>query len=52
VRGNVAKDFGDILLTPTSFLIDRQGRILKRYLGEPDFAELHRLVEQLLRQPV
>ena len=52
VRGNVAKDFGDILLTPTSFLIDRQGRIIKRYLGEPDFAELHRLVEQLLRQPV
>ena len=52
MRGNVAKDFGDILLTPTSFLIDRQGRIIKRYLGAPDFAELHRLVEQLLRQPV
>jgi peroxiredoxin len=52
VRGNVARDFGDILLTPTSFLIDRQGRIIKRYLGEPDFAELHRLVEHLLRQPV
>ena len=52
VRGDVARDFGDILLTPTSFLIDRQGRIIKRYLGEPDFAELHRLVEQLLRQPV
>jgi glutathione peroxidase-family protein len=31
-----------------SFLIDKQGRVLKRYLGEPDWAELHQLVERAL----
>ena len=46
--GEVAKRFGDVRVTPTSFLIDRQGRVLKRFLGEPDWAELHELVERAL----
>jgi thiol-disulfide isomerase/thioredoxin len=29
-------------------LIDRQGRLLKRYRGEPDWAQLHRIVERAL----
>src|SRR5262245_11309395 len=46
--GEAAKEFGNVRITPTSFLIDRQGRILKRYVGDPDWAEFHRLVERAL----
>ncbi|MGV8891921.1 MAG: TlpA family protein disulfide reductase [Burkholderiaceae bacterium] len=46
--GALAKAFGDIKLTPTTFVIDKQGNILKRYVGEPDFAELHQLLDKAL----
>ncbi|MGH8668452.1 MAG: TlpA disulfide reductase family protein [Burkholderiales bacterium] len=49
--GELARGFGDVRVTPTSFLIDRQGRILKRYLGEPDWGEFHALVEKALNEP-
>lgn len=48
--GAVAKAWGDVQLTPTTYIVDRRGNIVKRYVGEPDFAELHRLIEQLLAQ--
>ena len=48
--GAIAKSFGDVRGTPTSFLINRRGEIVKRYIGEPDFAALHRLVDQLLAE--
>jgi peroxiredoxin len=48
--GTVAKAWGDVQLTPTSYLVDKQGRIVKRYVGEPDFTELHQLIEKLLAQ--
>lgn len=48
--GSVAKAWGDVQLTPTSFVVNRRGEIVKRYVGEPDFAELHRLIESLLAQ--
>ena len=48
--GAIAKSFGDVQLTPTSVLIDRKGTIVKRIVGEPDFAELHQQVEKLLAQ--
>lgn len=34
--GSIAKAFGDVKLTPTAFLIDKQGNIIKRYLGNYD----------------
>lgn len=43
-----AKGFGGVRLTPTTFLIDKQGNIVKQYLGEPDFTRLHALIEKLL----
>ena len=46
--GEIAKQFGRIRITPTSFLIDRNGRVLKEYIGEPDWAEFHALVEKAL----
>lgn len=48
--GAIAKAFGDVQLTPTTFLIDKKGAIVKRYVGEPDFAALHGLVDQLLAE--
>ena len=51
VSGDIARRFGNVRLTPTSFLIDRQGRIVKQYLGAPDQAQFHALVERQLREP-
>jgi peroxiredoxin len=49
--GEIARGFGNVRVTPTTYLIDRQGRILKQYLGEPDWAEFHALVEKALQDP-
>lgn len=49
-QGAAAAAFGDIRLTPTTFLIDKQGHIVQRYLGEPDFTQLHALIDKLLSQ--
>jgi peroxiredoxin len=48
--GAVAEAWGDVKLTPTTYIVDRRGQIVKRYVGEPDFAELHRLIEKLLAE--
>jgi len=48
--GSIARSFGDVRLTPTSFLLNKRGEIVKRYVGEPDFAALHELVEKLLAE--
>lgn len=47
-KGEIAKAFGDVRLTPIAFLIDRQGRIVKRYLGEYDKAEFIATLEKTL----
>jgi peroxiredoxin len=47
-QGKLAQAFGDVRLTPTAFLIDKQGRIVKRYLGEYDPAEFHAAIEKAL----
>lgn len=49
--GGVARAWGDVQLTPTTYIVDKRGQIVKRYVGEPDFAELHQLIEKLLAQP-
>ena len=49
--GVAARSFGNVNATPTTFLIDRRGRVVKRYLGEPDWAEFHALVERALAEP-
>ena len=48
--GAVAKAWGDVALTPTTFIVNKRGEIVKRYVGEPDFAELHKLIEKLLAE--
>lgn len=51
VKGDIARGFGDVKLTPTTFILDKRGQIVKRYLGEPNFAELHALLELKLAEP-
>ncbi len=46
--GDLARAFGDVQQTPMTFVIDKQGRIIKRYLGEPDWEGLHKLLDQAL----
>lgn len=48
--GAVAQAWGDVRLTPTTFIVNKRGEIVKRFVGEPDFAELHRLIEKLLAE--
>lgn len=48
VQGTIARAFGDVTLTPTVFIIDKRGNIVKRIVGEPDFAQLDRLIEDKL----
>ena len=48
--GTVAKAWGDVKLTPTTYLLNKRGEIVKQYVGEPDFAALQLLIEKLLAQ--
>ena len=48
--GAVAKAWGDVQLTPTTYLVNKRGEIVKQYVGEPDFAALHLLIEKLLAE--
>ena len=47
-NGSAAQSFGNIQLTPTTFVVDRQGHILMRYVGEPSFDELDHLLQHAL----
>ncbi len=49
--GSIAQGFGDIQITPTTFVIDRRGNIAKRYIGEPDFDAFQALLAKLLAEP-
>ena len=48
--GANTKAWGDVALTPTSFLVNKRGEIVKRYEGQPDFEALHQLIEKLLAE--
>jgi peroxiredoxin len=48
--GAIAQSWGEVKLTPTTFIIDKQGRIVKRFVGEPDFTVLHQLLDKLLAE--
>lgn len=49
VTGEAAKAYGDVSMTPTTFVIDKDGKILKRYVGKPEFPALHKLLEKALQ---
>jgi peroxiredoxin len=48
--GALAKAFGPVQLTPTTFVVNKKGEIVKRYIGEPDFDALNKLLGELLAE--
>ena len=48
--GEVARAWGDIKITPTTFIVNKNGQIVKRCIGEPDFDALHQLLDKLLNE--
>lgn len=48
-KGEIAQAFGEVRLTPTSFLIDRKGNIVKRYLGDVEQQQFFADIEDALR---
>ncbi len=48
--GTAALAFGDVKLTPTSFLISPHGRIVQQKLGEMDMDALHARILGMLQQ--
>jgi peroxiredoxin len=48
-RGETAKSFGGVEGTPTTFIIDKNGMVIRRYQGEPTFPELHQLLRDVLK---
>ncbi|WP_454909544.1 TlpA disulfide reductase family protein [Variovorax gossypii] len=48
--GAAAKAWGDVKVTPTTFLVNKRGKIVKRYVGQPNFGELEKLIEELLAE--
>jgi peroxiredoxin len=49
-EGKAAKAFGKIELTPTTIVIDRRGRILKTYVGEPNWPEFKEVIKSALAE--
>lgn len=49
IDGAVLRAFGDVPGTPTSFLVDKQGNIIRKYIGEPDFADLEQRIQAALK---
>lgn len=49
--GEVSRQFGNIRITPTTFIIDKKGRMLRRYVGEPEWSDFERVVEKALAEP-
>ena len=49
--GEIATAFGDVKLTPTTFIIDKRGNVVSKIVGEPDFRKLHELLEKELAEP-
>lgn len=48
--GEIAKQFGGIRFTPVGFLLDREGNIVKRYIGAYDKKEFIQTLEKTLAQ--
>jgi peroxiredoxin len=48
--GKIATSYGEVRQTPTAFPVDKRGRLVERYVGAPDSAVLHSLIESLLAE--
>jgi peroxiredoxin len=44
-QGDIARAFGEVKLTPTSFVIDADGNIAEQTIGDVDFAKLRQRLD-------
>ncbi|MCZ6719632.1 MAG: peroxiredoxin family protein [Gammaproteobacteria bacterium] len=51
IDGSVAKRFGNVLLTPTSFLIAPDGKIVQQKIGEMDINKVRQRILTMLESP-
>ena len=47
--GEMAQKFGNVQLTPTAFILDKQGNVVRKVIGELNFNELHQLLDASLQ---
>lgn len=45
VQGEIVRAFGDVSVTPMTFIVDKRGRIVRRIVGEPDFGALREFIQ-------
>jgi peroxiredoxin len=50
IKGEAVSAFGNVRLTPSSFLINPQGTIVKHKIGEMDMKKIHDLITGMLSQ--
>ncbi|MDR2220881.1 MAG: TlpA family protein disulfide reductase [Methylobacillus sp.] len=48
VQGDIAKSFNDVQLTPTAFVVDKEGRVVRNVVGVLDFKALHAMLDEQL----
>ena len=51
LKGEAVQGFGGVTGTPTAFVVARDGRVVERIVGAPDFARLRARIESELRAP-
>jgi protein-disulfide isomerase len=47
-HAEITRQFGDVNLTPTAFIYDKQGKLLRHTIGELDFPALQQLLNKEL----
>ena len=48
IDGRISHLFGEVQVTPSSFVIDARGNVVRRVIGELDFVDLRQLISQTL----
>jgi peroxiredoxin len=48
----IASNFKNVTLTPTSFLIDHEGKIINRIIGEINFTEFDALLQKTIKKSI
>ena len=50
IQGDAARAFGNVRLTPSSFLIAPDGRVVHQKIGEMDMPKVHAMISNMLAQ--
>jgi hypothetical protein len=50
--GGIARQFGDVQMTPMAIIIDQHGNIVRQVVGELDFAALQTLLNTSLGRAI